>query len=144
MVLFSLIPIIQQSGHTPKFTKGSLKQEAQNMEIRKIVNNTDAYYSKNRKTERNLIIFVPLICIFFFLYNEKETGYSPGQALKNFDRKLDERVTLICSQKCKISLHAHVLQKAGTEKLNLPYMRVWKQLFYEDFSLLSAVIIGNC
>lgn len=40
-------------------------------------------------------------------------------------------------------LYASHFTETGTEKLNLPYMIVWKQPFYGDFSLFSAVIIGS-
>lgn len=53
----------------------------------------DACYQKIGKTIRYLIIFVLLIEIF--LYNEEETGYSPGPALKSFVRKLNERTSFI-------------------------------------------------
>ena len=73
----------------PQVHKGVMKQDTRKLESRKIINNTDAYYSKIRKSARNFIIFVLLIeC---FLYHEKRTGYSPGKALRNFVRKLDER-----------------------------------------------------
>lgn len=101
----------------PQVYKGIMKQETRNLETRKIINNADAYYSKIRKSARNFIIFVLLIeC---FLYHEKRTGYRPGQALRNFVGKLDERALLICLQQWKVMLYASHFTESRYRKIEL-------------------------